>query len=90
MYKIVSIIFAFSAITIIPLANPIIIAGPIISFAPSINACAISSGDKFPSIPLITPTAKNTAAISGIQNPFSRTPHTITPIAMAKANNIIL
>ena len=57
--NIVSIIFAFWAIIIIDLAKPINMAAPIISFAPSVNADAISFGANFPTIPLTSPTAKN-------------------------------
>ena len=49
-------------------------AAPIISFAPSVNADAISFGSNFPTIPLISPTAKNIPAISGIQNSNFKTP----------------
>lgn len=76
--NIVSMIWEFSAIITIALANPITIAAPIISLAPSINASAISSAFNPPTIPANIPVIKNTAAISGIQNPSFNTPHMIT------------
>ena len=42
------------------------------------NASAISSAFNPPTIPANIPVIKNTAAISGIQNPAFRTPHIIT------------
>ena len=42
------------------------------------NASAISSAFNPPTIPANIPVIKNTAAISGIQKPFLKTPHIIT------------
>ena len=66
------------------------IAAPIISFAPSVNASAISFGANLPTKPLIIPNPRKTAAICGIQNSNFKTPYTTNAIDVNNAAIIIL
>ena len=80
VFKMVSIIMPFSAITRIPRQTPTTTAAKAKSLTPMTNCSAISFSFRPPTTPIRMPIIRKMAEISSMYQPYFRIPNTITPM----------